>query len=464
MPKRGFGNSIAESQTSGIISPSNPPGLRISDVIDMSDPFAHYRRNFVFILADYVAFGVGLTFSDVSTTLPAFVRELSSSDMLVGLVATVWNGAWLLPQLFAANWLVVKPGKKRYIILGGLLGRPLFLVLALALALGLARYPAAALTLFFFTLTIFLAGDALAAVAWFDVLAKAIPEERRGRLIGLAQVSIAGLALGVGEVVKHLLGPNGPPFPQNYALIFGATGGVLMLSLFFLTQIKEPDESPLGVRPTWRAYFAQLFLLLRQNAALSRVTLARLLVGLSQLALPFYVVYAVSVLELPVETIGTFTAVRTLGSVAAGLGMSLVADRFGSRRVIQIASALALVSPGLALLLQLSGGGESWLVGLYPLVYVAIGFFNSSVMLGFINYVLELAPPGQRTVYMGLTNTINGVLVLAPTLGAWLLGATSYTTLFGLTAAGIAVGHLLSWGLAPSRRVIVTGGGTEPAA
>lgn len=419
---------------------------------DMSQLPPHYRRNFSLIAADYVAFGVGLTLSDVTTTLPAFVRELSSSDMLVGLVATVWNGAWLLPQLFAANWLAVKPHKKRYVVLGGLIGRPFFLILALALALGLARYPAAALGLFFFTLAIFLTCDAFSVVAWFDVLAKAIPDEHRGRLIGVAQTTIALLALGVGRLVGYLLGPDGPAFPQNYAVIFGATGALLTLSLTFLSQIKEPDEVTPSVRPTWRVYFGQLALLLRQNAAFTRVTLVRLLVGLSQLAMPFYVVYAIDVLGLPTETVGLFTAVRTLGSVAAGFGMSLVADRFGSRRVVQITSALALVPPGLALLLQSTGAESSRLAGLYPLVYVAIGFFNSSVMLGFINYVLELAPPGQRTVYMGLTNTVNGLLVLAPTLGGWLLQTTSYAVLFALTMSVIALGHGLSWGLAASRQ------------
>jgi len=227
---------------------------------------------------------------------------------------------------------------------------------------------------------------------------------------------------------------------------------VLMLSLTFLSQIKEPDEMTPSVRPTWREYFGQLALLLRQNAAFTRVTLVRLLVGLSQLAMPFYVVYAIDVLGLPIETVGLFTAVRTLGSVAAGFGMSLVADRFGSRRVIQITTALALVPPGLALFLQSTGAEASRLAGLYPLVYVAIGFFNSSVMLGFVNYVLELAPPGQRTIYMGLTNTVNGALVLAPALGGWLLQTTSYAVLFALTMSAIALGHGLSWGLAASRQ------------
>ncbi len=59
------------------------------------------------------------------------------------------------------------------------------------------------------------------------------------------------------------------------------------------------------------------------------------------------------------------------------------------------------------------------------------------MMLGYFNYVLDLAPPGSRPIYVGLTNTVSGLLVVAPILGGWILDYSSYPALFTLTLIGV---------------------------
>jgi hypothetical protein len=117
--------------------------------------------------------------------------------------------------------------------------------------------------------------------------------------------------------------------------------------------------------------------------------------------------------------------------------------------VVRIACGAAFAAPTLALVIHLAGGG--WLQPAYPLIYAALGILHSSWMLGFSNYTLEIAPEGARPSYVGLGNTLAGVLSLIPTLGGGLLEATSYPALFGLTAVIVACGFLLSLGL-PSYR------------
>jgi hypothetical protein len=73
-------------------------------------------------------------------------------------------------------------------------------------------------------------------------------------------------------------------------------------------------------------------------------------------------------------------------------------------------------------------------------------------MMGQFNYTLELAPQGQRPTYIGLLNTISGVLVVLPILGGWLLRATSYGVLFALTALVISAGFALSLSLPSARQ------------
>jgi MFS family permease len=84
-----------------------------------------------------------------------------------------------------------------------------------------------------------------------------------------------------------------------------------------------------------------------------------------------------------------------------------------------------------------------------------LGVVGSAWMMGFFNYLLEAAPEGMRPAYVGLSNTIMGIPTLAPIVGGWLLGATSYTVLFGVTAVIVAVGFLFTLGLKPPRRAVL---------
>jgi len=406
----------------------------------------HYRWNFAAFLMDYVCFGVAFTFINPSSVMPAFVRQLTDSAPVIGLVGTVFNGCWLLPQLAVAHLINDKPRKKPY-MLAGLGGRIMFWVTALALWAGLARYPTAMLVLFFTCFGIFAASDGVASVAWFDILARAIPLKRRGRLMGMGQV-ISGLAgIGVGVLVGLILDRR--PFPDNCALLFTLAGVALVPSVIALVSIREPPTEDPGPQTNGQATGGWLKLL-STDPAFRRLIACRLLVGTMGLATSFYVVHAVDELRLPQSVIGDFVIAQTLAGVVASAVMGLVSERWGSRYVARIGSAAAAIGPLFALAAHLAGSG--WLVQAYPFVYVAMGVINSAWMLGFFNYLLEIATEGMRPAYVGLGNTIVGVLTLAPMAGGWLLEATSYTTLFGVTAAIVAAGFLLSLGLKPPQQ------------
>jgi len=406
----------------------------------------HYRWNFAAFLVDYVCFGIAFTFVNPSSVMPAFVRQLTASAPVIGLVGTVLNGGWLLPQLAAARLINDRPRKKPY-MLAGLGGRALFWVTALALGAGLARYSTPMLVLFFACLGLWAATDGVVSVAWFDIMARAIPLKRRGRLIGVAQV-VSGLAgIGVGALVGLILERR--PFPGNYALLFTLAGVALVPSVIALVSLREPppeEASP----PTNGRPKGHWLTPLVSDPAFRRLVICRLLVGMMGLAGSFYVVHAADVLHLPERVIGGFVIAQTVGGVVASAILSPISERWGPRYVARVGGAAAVVGPLFALAAHLAGGG--WLAQTYPFVYATLGVTNSAWMLGFFNYLLEIAPEGMRPTYVGLGNTVMGVLALAPMVGGWLLEATSYTTLFGVTAAIVAAGFLFTLGLKPPQR------------
>lgn len=412
----------------------------------------HYRRNFAAIMGDYIGFGLGMTFSSTTTVLPHLVGRLTDSELAVGMISSVSWGAWLLPQLIFANLLTNKRRKKPYLMLGGAIGRPFVFLYAFALGLGVHRHPTLALLLLFGTQIVFFVFDALATVAWFEVVSKTIPDARRGRLFGGSQLIGGLLSIGAGGVIAALLSTDGPSFPQNYAVIIALAGCSFLFSLFSLSFVVEPDEAVEESRPAWREYLPGLLTTLRQDRAFARLVVVRLLSGFDSLAVGFYVVFATRELGLPPETVGLFTSAQTVGRIIASVGFGALAERAGSHRVVQVATGVGLTAPLAGLALYLAGAqGDTVSTAVCGWVFVTLGITLNSGMLGYFNYTLEVAPTGKRPTYIGLLNTLNGFLVVLPTVGGWLLRITSYGALFALTAGVLVLAHVLSFGLPPAR-------------
>jgi MFS family permease len=258
---------------------------------------------------------------------------------------------------------------------------------------------------------------------------------------------IGGLAgVGVGVLVGLVL--NRYAFPADYALLFALAGVMMALAAIALALIREPPPEEADPDTESKAAGGWLKPLLTDRV-FGHLMACRMLVGMVDMAIPFYVGHAEKVLRLPESTVGGFVIAQTVAGVIASPVLGWINERWGARNVIRIGSAAAAIGPLFALAAHLAGGG--WLARAYPFVYVALGVVNSSWMLGFFNYMLEIAPPGIRSVYVGLGNTIMGALTLLPMLGGWLLEATSYTTLFGVTAGTVGLGFLLTLWLKPTQ-------------
>ena len=410
-----------------------------------NDAAKHLTRNSLAFVGEGTLFGLGLLFAGTSTILPGFVDHLVGSTLLVGLIVGVTEGAWRLPQLFFANWLSCKPRKKPYLTRVGLLARPTYLIFAIALTFGIWRNPILGVVVFFSLQAAMFTGLAVDSVVWWDVFAKAIPPGGRGRVLGTTTALRGCIAVVAGILIAFLFGDSGPAFPLNYVISFAIAGGFFTLSLVSWTFIVEPEEPVARERAPWLEYLRRVGEVLKQDAGFRRVAIVRLLAGFNGLALGFYVLFSIHELGFPKGMIGLFASAEVVGGILSGLLFGWVTDRFGSHRVIQIATAFGLVSPAVALIF-LVATPLLW-PPLYALVFVANGVSLNANFIGFANLNIDLAPPGERTLYVGLFNTISGLVVIWPAIGGWVLQQTSYVFLFAVSLAMLVVAHLASWWL-----------------
>jgi MFS family permease len=405
------------------------------------------KRNWAGFFLDYVFFGVGLTFAGTATTLPAFASRLTDNPILIGLVGVLWSGGWTLPQIFAANYLTPMPRKMPIALFLCWISRPVFAVFALYLFLGGAAMPGLTLVLLFLTAFLFVFFDSIVGVAWFDMLGKALGSRERGRLLGFGQTASGLLSIVAGFIIQAILVSAFLPFPYNYALIFLLADVAFMLSLGGLHLIKEPLESVAERRQSMASYMPHLLKLLRQDRPFLRVNVARLLVAFVAMATPFFAVYAIRTLGLAEGAVGLFAIAQTTGSAVAGLVFGWLADRRGSHSVIRIIGGMYLLAPVFALIGGAFQGMATLQTGLLAASFFFLGMGDGGILLGFLNYVIEIAPPEQRPVYIGLTNTLVGITILYPFVGGWLAEIAGYWAVFGLAILGIIAGWSIGWAL-----------------
>jgi MFS family permease len=394
-------------------------------------------RNLVAFGTDYVAFNIAMALLNINTVLPAFASRLGGSTTLVGLLITILLLGWNLPQLPAGNLAARQRRKKPMLVTVSLIGRPVVLIVGIVIALTRATPAWLSLLVIFIGMSFFVVADSFATVAWLDILGRAIPPEKRGRYISIWQVVKAAGVFGASQLVRYILSENGPSFPYNYALLFIGGGLALGASTAAITAIYEPPPSQgetTNGQIAWHDFGKHIIHIWQGDSRLRHITLARLLFALSTMAFPFYVLYATTELRLPARTIGTFVLAQTIGTLLASLFLGRVADQRGPRLVIQIGTALVLTAPLLALAVIATQGNGTSLPSLlsraYVWVYVCMGLAENLLMLGFVNYMLEISPPDQRTIYMGAGNAIASLGVLGPTFAGWLLGRTTYGVLF----------------------------------
>ncbi|MGC9467309.1 MAG: MFS transporter [Anaerolineae bacterium] len=417
---------------------------------------AHYRRNFWCLALDFCFFGVGMAFFGPSTVLPSFLTTLGASATVIGFLATLQRAGWLMPQLVAARYLADKPFKKPFILIPAAISRSMLLLLAGFVVATKAQPSGLMILVTLLSLAIFWIGDGLGSLAWFDFLSKSIPPRRRGRLTGVGQVLSGLFSFLAGFAVEWMLSDRGPKFPVNYAALF-ALGFAMLAGSFISISLGIEEEGVTASRvPSWREYLPQLGHVLRHDHAFRRYLITRQIFSLSGLATPFYMTFALDELHLPSQVAGRYTSVGVVGSIIAAILFGWLNERHGTLRASQVSIPVTAAVPVLALLIPRFITDPTWLAWAYALVFLTMNASMSCYLPAWTAFVLEWASDTERPLYVGLTNSLNGLTALFSTLGGLILQWTgdNYQFLFILTLVGTLIALPLSFGLPEPRETV----------
>jgi len=414
-----------------------------------------FRWNFSMGLIHGTFFTGGQAFGSPDTILPVFLHHFTSSKILVGLSSTLLGSLGgignVLPQLFVANRLEAKIHKKPVLLIAITVRALCWGLLSLITLLLAESYPNLTVFFLFVFLLVFTFMGGVASIPFYDIWGKALPPTVRGRFFGHRQFWGGILAVGSGFIAKIILGSRRINFPENFSLLFFLAFIFMAISYLALGSVREPLQEVHKKPLPFKSFLKKAFHILKIDYNYRNFLAVQILGGAGALALPFYVLYAKDVCHIALGMVGIFLMAQMIGSVVSNILWAYLSDFTGNKRVVQISTLLGIVPPLVVLFMP------HQFPELFILLFTVIGFFVAGRVIGKTNFLLDIAPPKERPLYISVNGTLTIPVMLFPLVGGIIVQHTSYTFLFIITSVLILIGILLSFKLEEPRTGVNAG-------
>jgi MFS family permease len=385
---------------------------------------ASLRRNYTAHLAHGLLGQTGMRLVNAPTFLPAYISLLTGSDTAVGIARGLQYLGMFLSPILGATWIE----HRRRVIPSAMIVGALMRVAILGLALG----------------GLFLSGSGPLFAAWlalgsfglflgvqgvvFNVLvAKVIPVELRGRLMGLRNALAGVTATAVAFVAgRYLIDDDalGNGYAATFLLAFVLTSVGLLMMLF----VREPDSPVVRAPSRLGARLRELPALLRSDRGFTRYFLARALATMGRMAVPFYVLFAATQIEIGGQQLGELSAAFIGAQSAGNLAWGVAADRVGFRAIFIASLGLWI----LAVLVLMQAASLAWLLAVFAALGAGLGGFQMSAQ----SLVLEFGSRQNLPMRIAVANSASELVAAIGAVAGGAIGAVlGYTTLFWIAVA-----------------------------
>lgn len=388
------------------------------------------RRNFIFHILNGVFIAISETLNDPTLIMTALLSQLTTSNLLISLLAPLRDTGWFLPQLFISH-IVQRAPRKIVFYQSATWFRVAGWVLLVLALFTIEEHTVLLWALFGATLVISLSGG-VGGLGYMTVTAKVIPPGQRGQLFGLREFIGGGLSVlmgGVGALILggHVLGLE-LPFPKNYALLFSVSTVFFALGCFAFGFLQEqPDVVPeqhVQLRDQMRRARA----IVRENARFRAFMVMRAVLLFARAGMPFLTVFAKRQLGVSDAFLGSLVSITLGCSLVAGLLWGRLNDRRGSRAVLTLSALLGAAACVLAIVMTRSPAAVA------PAILIACvvlsGVSGSGLNVSLLPLMMEITPADERPLYFGLNNTTLGIVLLLTSSVGLLADAFGYAAIF----------------------------------
>jgi MFS family permease len=395
--------------------------------------------------ADIAFFTFGLNISSSYTILPLFVHHLTNANWLVALIPALRTIGTYGPPLLVAGLVERRTYVKPFILFMTIFERIPFFILGIAVILLAHGFDVLLLILFYLLITMQATGGGLTFPAWLDLIARAIPENLRGRFLG--GWSGVGNILGVGGAALATAIIVSIPWPWNYALCFFLSFGAVAISFGLLASGREPARLSVYAAPRTEGrarqrlhrWLRDMWTVVQTDRIFQPFLIANAINGLAGLGTGLLAVAALRQAHLSEATVSLESTIVLVATMVGNFLWGWVGDRFGHRMVLVCGALGGTVAMTLAIFAHQ--------VVLVTLVFFTFGLGLSAVQLAQLAFVVEFGTPERRPTYIGLAFLLNTPFAaLGPVLGGIIADRWGYTPVFVL-ATFVGACATLAYGL-----------------
>ncbi len=422
------------------------------------DPDA-YRINFRAFLWHSVFLALAVNFVEINTVVPAMVLRAGGGALFLGVISAVLLGGASLFQLLFAGYLSHRATKKGPLLVGIHLRIASLALLGALLWWSDRAGSTILLGGILLLVSVFSLSGAFAGVAYVDLLGKGVAWRRRKHFFSLKQVINAVGTLASAFAVRFLL--TAVSFPENFALAFLAAAILLWFASGGFWLIREPESVSLQpsdrlasegkgqpvafVRDglhhqSLRRFLAESMLQVRRDRRLARYLIVVNTVGLGAAVMPFVVLLARNRFGLHADMVGDFLLLRTLGMMAAGLGLVWLSQRVSYRHILVLGGLLGALVPLGALLFQDRRTA-------FTVLFFGAGLFAASYKMAVNGILLEISNDANRAAYAGISGAGSFLVMVFPILAGKAISLVGFEWVFSFVVFLMVIGLWVSLGL-----------------
>jgi MFS family permease len=379
--------------------------------------------------------------------LPVVTAQLTTNLTTVGLAVSLAGGLWFLPQVLSAGVIQDRRRIKPVVLLGGA---------CRAAALGLFAYVGfrdddfsnvQLLRWLIFALVVSTIASSFTIAPLNMLTVRSAHGEQRAGIFNI-RAGLAGLlAIVAGIITARVFAEDGPGFPRSLTLIVLAAAACVAAATFLVGLVREPRRTAAVRTPTLGEGISGSLKSLGDRA-LRRFLLFRTAIAITAGFDALLILYGIEKLDIPVGYIGYYVAAFAAARFIADPLWSFVARTAGHRPLLQTASALRLIVPGIALAIPSIIDSDQWKENvsrdnasfiLFGLTFVALGIASAGITRGSFGYLNEIVAP-QRRFYAA--SLINFVLMLVAFLPVAIFALAKNRGLEDVITGGAIIGVL----------------------
>ena len=349
---------------------------------------------------------------NASTVLPWLLVTVGAPTALIGLLVPIRESGSMLPQAFLTPWILRVRRRKNVVVTGALIQSAAVGVISLTAAVGTGL---AAGLVVVCALAVFAFGRSLTSVASKDVLGRTIPKGQRGQINGLATTAAGSVAITLGLAIRTFISQDVQAW--QLAALTGGSAVLWLLVTVCWASVREPAdevraEPPAQAQEQWLRQMTTT--LLRDDHPFRRFVAVRSLLLVSALSPPFVVALSIDSGAGSLIGLGGYIMASGLAALLGGRIFGRIADRSSKWLMTAgagVASAIIVVT---VIVVESASGAPAgrWTEVFFVTVYFALTLTHTGVRVGRKTYVVDMAEGDTRTLYVAVSNSILGLVLL----------------------------------------------------